>query len=210
MTELSFAKSFLTTLDSRPSKISPDHYEDPKSYPARNAFILPKSTGPPLKRKTPASTTAQPTSFPVTLKSLRNPPLDITIPSRDLSTSILDLKTALSTEASIPVKALKLLYNKKPVADSKVLKDLLGAEGVKEGQSVEFGVMVIGGAAAIVKKDGEGVTEGEKMEVEMGHGGDVLKTDAFWEDLRGFLVQRLKDEEEGDRVVKVFRDAVMN
>lgn len=89
-----------------------------------------------------------------------------------------------------------------------MLKDLLGAEGVKEGTSVEFGIMVIGGAAAIQKK--EAVAEEDKMEVEMGHGGDVLKTEAFWADLRGFLVQRLKDEGEGDRVVKVFRNAVTN
>lgn len=107
------------------------------------------------------------------------------------------------------MKALKLLYHKKPVADSKVLKDLLGAKGVEEGKSVEFGIMVIGGAAAIQKKD-QVVEEEDKMEVEMGHGGDVLKTEAFWADLRGFLVQRLKDEGEGDRVVKVFRDAVKN
>jgi hypothetical protein len=37
MTELSFAKSFLTTLDSRPNKISAEHVEDPKTYPARGA-----------------------------------------------------------------------------------------------------------------------------------------------------------------------------
>jgi hypothetical protein len=37
MTELSFAKSFLTTLDAKPSKISAEHVEDPKTYPARGA-----------------------------------------------------------------------------------------------------------------------------------------------------------------------------
>lgn len=35
MTEVAFAKSFLAALDSRPQKLSPDHVEDPKSYPAR-------------------------------------------------------------------------------------------------------------------------------------------------------------------------------
>jgi len=37
MTELSFAKSFLATLDSRPTRLSADHVEDPRSYPARGA-----------------------------------------------------------------------------------------------------------------------------------------------------------------------------
>jgi len=41
MTELSFAKSFLQTLDARPSKLSPTHVEDPKTYPARGAVRLP-------------------------------------------------------------------------------------------------------------------------------------------------------------------------
>ena len=33
-TELAFAKSFLSQLDGRPVKISADHMEDPRSYPA--------------------------------------------------------------------------------------------------------------------------------------------------------------------------------
>lgn len=37
MTEVSFAKSFLTMLDSRPIKLSGEHVEDPRSYPARSA-----------------------------------------------------------------------------------------------------------------------------------------------------------------------------
>jgi len=35
MTEVSFARSFLSTLDARPIKISADHVEDPRTYPAR-------------------------------------------------------------------------------------------------------------------------------------------------------------------------------
>lgn len=81
-----------------------------------------------------------------------------------------------------------------------MLKDV-----VEEGHGkVEFSVMVIGGAAAI-KKDAE---ETEPMEGVMGNGDEVLKTDAFWSDLKGFLVQRLKDEKEGERVWGVFKAAV--
>lgn len=35
MTEVSFAKTFLGLLDSRPQKLSADHVEDAKNYPAR-------------------------------------------------------------------------------------------------------------------------------------------------------------------------------
>lgn len=35
MAEAAFAKTFLSTLDARPIKLSPDHVEDPKYYPAR-------------------------------------------------------------------------------------------------------------------------------------------------------------------------------
>lgn len=39
-------------------------------------------------------------------------------------------------------------------------------------------------------------------------GKDVLATDEFWADLQAFLVQRLKDEKEGERVWKAFRGSV--
>lgn len=37
MAEVTFAKQFLAALDARPVKLSPDHVEDPKGYPARSA-----------------------------------------------------------------------------------------------------------------------------------------------------------------------------
>ncbi|KAI9053831.1 hypothetical protein LZ554_002779 [Drepanopeziza brunnea f. sp. 'monogermtubi'] len=183
MTELSFAKAFLTTLDTRPSKITADHVEDPKSYPARSAYILPKMPKPLAK------------------KSLRNPPLDVTLSSQPLSTSILSLKESLSVETSIPIAKIRLLFNKKPAPDSKVLKDLVGEDESK----VEFGVMVIGGSAALKRGGSEEV---EPKVQEMGHGDEVVKTEAFWGDLKAFLVQRLKDEGEGERLCGVFKKAV--
>jgi ubiquitin-like protein 4 len=229
MTELAFAKSFLTNLDGRPNKLSTDHIEDPRSYPARSAvclpsiplphapylfrncwsgadikqFILPKSTGPPLAKKTKLAPGAE-ASITVSLKSLRNPHLDVTLSSQPLSTSILNLKESLSSQTSIPVSALRILYSKKPVGDSKVLKDV-----VEEGKGkVEFSVMVIGGAAAV--KKGSGVEETEPMEGVIRKGEEVLKTEEFWSDLKGFLVQRLNDEGEGEgeRVWGVFKAAV--
>lgn len=35
MTEAAFARTFLGTIDSRPVRLSADHAEDPKSFPAR-------------------------------------------------------------------------------------------------------------------------------------------------------------------------------
>lgn len=37
MTELAFAKQFLSALDARPMRISPDHVVDPREYPAQPA-----------------------------------------------------------------------------------------------------------------------------------------------------------------------------
>jgi hypothetical protein len=141
-------------------------------------------------------------SLTVTLKSVRNPPLDISLSSQPLSTSILSLKEAITSQTSIPVSKLRILYQKKPVPDSKILKDVVG-----EGSSnkVEFSVMVIGGAAALKGKEGEEI----EPRVAVGlSGSEVLKTDEFWTDLRGFLLQRLKDEAEADRVSTVFKKAV--
>ncbi len=136
------------------------------------------------------------------MKSLRNPPLDITLPAQPLSTSILNLKEQLSAEASIPVSKLRLLHHKKPVQDSKILKEL-----VEESEDkIELGIMVMGGAASVVKK-GEDVDADPKV-VEIGNGSEVLKTEEFWADLKGFLIQRLKDEKEGERVASVFRKAL--
>jgi hypothetical protein len=93
------------------------------------------------------------------------------------------------------------------VPDSKVLKDLVGEDTSK----VEFSIMVIGGAAAlksaVEEKEPKVVGEGD-MDGVIGEGRSVLATEEFWGDLKGFLVQRLKDEKEGERVWGVFKDAM--
>ena len=92
-----------------------------------------------------------------------------------------------------------MLYNKKPVPDSKVLKDLVGDEESR----VEFSVMVLGGAASVRRGDEEVIPP-----VAGGESGlRMLAGEEFWVDLRGFLVQRLRDEGEGENVFGVFREA---
>ena len=162
----------------------------------------------PLAKKQKLAPGSEP-SISVSLKSLRNPPLDISLPSLPPHTSILDLKTSIEEQTSIPVAKLRVLWNKKPVPDSRVLKDVLGdgeGEGMGKGKGkLEFSVMVIGGAAAIKKGVGEEETE---PVVAVGESGrELLQGEEFWGDLKGFLVQRLRDEGEGERVWDVFRGA---
>ncbi|KAI6085586.1 cell-cycle control medial ring component-domain-containing protein [Hypoxylon rubiginosum] len=198
MTEVSFAKSFLAALDSRPLKLSPDHVEDPKNYPARGAYILSKVPKPMTKRKA-TSIPGQERSLTVIVKSLRNPPLDIKLLSQTPNTSVLDIKTAVSKETGIPVDKMKLLHKKKPTSDSKVLKDLSS----EADTSVEFSVMVMGGAAAIKLTPAH--TQGE---VAQGQSGDeVLETKEFWDDLRGFLLQRIRDEKTAGDLIDTFQAA---
>lgn len=147
-------------------------------------------------------------SVTVHIKSLRNPPLDIKLSSQPLNTSILDIKTSVAAQASLQVDKIKVLHKKKPVADTKVLKDLLG----EEETSVEFSVMVMGGAAAaaaaaaadastatatadVTPDAGTAKTGETAAAVAQGLSGEaVLQTDEFWTDLRGFLSQRIRDE----------------
>lgn len=133
---------------------------------------------------------------------------------------------------------IKLLFNKKPVGDTKVLKDLYTDQGGGGGQEVEIGVMVIGGAASLPAKQEQKKEEEEPQQpvdnsgeeakgkvVKEGGGGEemqaddapvvvapgevsgkeVLKTDEFWEDLRGFLEQRVKDEKVAREVVEQWK-----
>ncbi|KAI2620184.1 cell-cycle control medial ring component-domain-containing protein [Hypomontagnella submonticulosa] len=197
MTEVSFAKSFLSALDNRPIKLSPDHVEDPKSYAARGAYILPKMPKTMSKRKASSLAPGQERSLTVAVKSLRNPPLDVKLTSQTPNTSVLDIKTAVSQETGIPVDKMKLLHKKKPIPDSKVLKDLAG-----EGETnVEFSVMVMGGAAAIKTTPAQAdVAQGQS-------GAEVLDTKEFWDDLKGFLLQRIRDKKIAGELGDTFQAA---
>lgn len=152
---------------------------------------------PKAMTKRVALVPGQERSVTVLIKSLRNPPLDIKLTSQPLNTSILDVKNVVVEQTGIAADKIKVLHKKKPIADSKVLKDLLG-----DGEtSVDFSVIIIGGAAAVgsdAPVTTAGKTEGAAAPVAnpaQGPSGDaVLQTDEFWTDLRGFLLQRIRDE----------------
>lgn len=214
MSELTFAKSFVSLLDSKPTKLPVDHIEDARTYPARGAvspsslssiisfpdasqYILPKMPRHMTKRQKLAP--GQERSLTITLKSLRNPPLEIVLKSQSPLLSILDLKNEVSSQASIPVDKLRILHKKKPVGDSKVVKELVG----EEDAGVEFSIMVMGGAASVKKT--EDVVDAP---VAQGSSGpEVLETEEFWGDLKGFLIQRLRDEAEAEKLFGTFKEA---
>ncbi|KAF2142763.1 uncharacterized protein K452DRAFT_317686 [Aplosporella prunicola CBS 121167] len=173
MAELAFAKQFLTALDSRPQRLSSDHIVDAKSYPPQPATILPKAANPKKRKTTPTNTSSStadasstapnppPTTLPATLSITLKPTRPsaatpaITLPTAPLSTSIHDLKTHYATQTGLASPArVKLLRARKPVPDSKSLRDVLleGGAGVDASSAdkvaLEFQVMVIGGGAS--------------------------------------------------------------
>ncbi|KAF7542857.1 hypothetical protein G7Z17_g11218 [Cylindrodendrum hubeiense] len=199
MAEVGFAKTFLSSLDSRPAKLSADHVEDPKGFPARPPYILPRMPKPMSKPSKLAP--GQERSITVTLKSLRNPPLDIKLTSQPLDTSVLDIKSKVLAQTRIPIAKMKLLHNKKPVPDSKVLKDLLGDADT----AIDFSVMVIGGAAAIPPEEPK--EEPKAAPKAQPTGSAALETDEFWADLKGFLMQRLKDQAQAEQLSTLFKSS---
>jgi hypothetical protein len=139
----------------------------------------------------------------VQLANLKSPAYSLSLPSHALSASIYDLKTAYAARYHVPVDKIKLLDAKKPVADSKTLADVLGAAAAAAsgGETVEFAVMLMGGVTPSDEPaSAPSVAQGPS-------GKDILATEEFWTDLKGFLVQRLKDEKEGERLADIFREA---
>jgi len=105
----------------------------------------------------------------------------------------------------VPVDKIKLLYAKRPVADSKTLADVLGSDAADS--KAEFSVMLMGGVTPSDVKDDDEEEEKPKAAAQGPSGKEILATEEFWTDLKGFLVQRLKDEKEGNRLVGIFRKA---
>lgn len=165
----------------------------------------------PLASTTTSTAQGQTTS--ITLRSLRNPPLDLRLENQALDTSIHALKERVMSELGLSgTESVKVLYKKRPCADSKTLKDVIGDEVTDQ---VEFSVMVVEGMSVVEKKEEDVVIGGQVAETAQGRdevgvaqgksGKDVLDTKEFWNDLKGFLVQRLRDEGTAGEVWEMFR-----
>ncbi|KAJ5948058.1 hypothetical protein N7466_001073 [Penicillium verhagenii] len=224
MSEITFAKSFLSTLDSRPIKLRADHVVDPAQTGLSAPYTLPRLHAPhPEMPKKVKQTQAPGSSKSITIhvKSARNPVLEFSLPNSPLSTTtVQDLRDAVGqrvTDAQgnpVALEKIKILCNKKPVAGTgKTVAEILEAEPsmLVGGKEVEFKVMIIGGAKTIDLSEAQPATaahEGSVPKPAIGpSGAEVVRTEAFWNDLQGYLEQRLKDKNEADRLSTLFRDA---
>lgn len=251
MSELSFAKSFLSTLDSRPIKLRADHVFDPEQVGLRvpvslsiccnsigtNSiarvltcclilqYTLPRLSAPhpPMPKKVKsAHAPGSSKSITVRVKSARNPALDFPITNAPLSTtSVQDIRDAVRGRVTdpqggqVPLEKIKILYKRKPVTGTgKTLAEMLVDEPtiLAGGKEVEIGIMIIGGAQAVESSATQPEAPEKRDESPpkpaVGPSGEeVLRTEAFWDDLQGYLEQRLKDEAEAKHLRSLFKDA---
>jgi len=179
----------------------------------------------PYTKRAPTSTSSLPaaptsskstTAFTITLKPLRGSPVALTNQTPD--SSIYDVKAACAAQAGYLPEKVKVLWERKPVSDSKTVREVVG-DAVKEDTEVEMGVMFVGQptekAASTADKEAEPAPVGEEEEVwheaeapvapGQEHGRAVLETDAFWDDLHSFVSQRIKDDEVTNDLVAGFR-----
>jgi len=80
------------------------------------------------------------------------------------------------------------------------------------GGAVAGGTPVASPPAAVPSEAEKGLA-GDKFEgggtvpAAQGPSGKEVVNDEFWQDLRGFVVQRIRDEKEGDKMLGVFKSA---
>ncbi|KAI9653875.1 MAG: hypothetical protein M1821_006906 [Bathelium mastoideum] len=214
--EISFAKQFLTSVDQKPAKLSPDHVEDARKLPAQPAYILPKmptTMPPPGAQPSDTPMIDAPGSAPLKLdahlKSLR-PASTLTLPALHPTTSIHSLKTQFAEKSGTgaTVDKIKILLNKKPVSDSKTLAEC----AVGGSTQVDFSVMVVGGTPGGITPGGTlgGIEKKNPMDSVQPKPSSLqtIESEEFWTDLKGWLGMRLKDDAEGQRLTAMFREAV--
>lgn len=159
-------------------------------------------------------------SVNIKVKSARNPALEFTVSNAPATTTtVQDLKDAVRehvTDAegnAVALEKIKILYRRKPVPGTgKTVAEVLADEPemLAGGKEVEFGVMIIGGAVAVEAAESqlEVAPEQDVPKPAIGpSGAEVLQTESFWEDLQGFLEQRLKDADEAKRLSVLFKGA---
>ncbi|ETN44619.1 uncharacterized protein HMPREF1541_10289 [Cyphellophora europaea CBS 101466] len=162
MSELQFAKQFLTSLDAKAVKFQPDHAFDPKTFATRIPYTLPKLSHPPHPEPPKSGATLDPapgsepapSSAPpitLTLKSNRNPNMSLTLTSLPISTPVASVKERIQSHLGGPpavsLEKIKIILNKKPIPSSKkTLADAFADTDVADTTDVALSVMVMGGA----------------------------------------------------------------
>ncbi|KAJ5621104.1 hypothetical protein N7510_005088 [Penicillium lagena] len=187
-------------------------------------YTLPRLQAPhPEMPKKVKSTQAPGSSKSITVnvKSARNPALEFAIPNAPLATtSLQDIRDAVGQRVidaqgnPVPLDKIKILYRRKPVPGTgKTIAEILADEPdmLAGGKAVEFGVMIIGGAqVAATQPEAADADSGDKPPPKAAvgpSGAEVLQSEAFWDDLQGFLGQRLKDDKEAKRLRAMFHNA---
>lgn len=179
-------------------------------------FNLPKHTYPHPHLKKRKLNSGTESCLSVHLKSQRNPPIEHTLLSQVPTTSVFEIKSTLSQTIQIPVEKIKLLHKKKPVPDSKTLKDLLDANfGDEKDNSridctIQLSVMILGGTGTQSQDNSEGTETSpiRKRILETDKEKDLLNSEEFWSDLRSFLLQRLKNDSMAERVFDTFKKTI--
>lgn len=157
-------------------------------------------------------------SITVHIKSARNPALELSLSNAPLATtSVQDLKDAVRSRVTdaqgnqVALDKIKILYRRKPVSGTgKTVAEILSDEPemLAGGKEVEFGVMIIGGAKTVDSAAQSEPTEERDVsppKPAVGPSGEeVLQNEGFWDDLQGYLEQRLKDGEEAKRLRGLF------
>jgi len=155
--------------------------------------------------------------------------MTLSLPSLNpATTTIQSLKEQVQSHLGGPsvvgIDKVKILLNKKPVPPSKkTISEALDDKSA--GREVEFGVMIMGGApdpppqqppaapatdsTKPTPMDGVEPTKSASDPVQPGveSGAAVLESAAFWEDLQGFLEQRIRDQSQAQVVRGVFEKA---
>lgn len=151
----------------------------------------------------------------VTLSPLRrtsDSPAPITI-NASSRTSIYDLKTHLGARSGYAPDKLKILWQRKPVTDSKTLKEVVGQDVGDVDMAVMYSGPPTEHIAVAQSADKEAADAIHRMDVDetpitqSESGEAVLNTDRFWTDLQDFVVDRVKNESVGKDAVALWKQA---
>ena len=140
----------------------------------------------------------------VTLKSMRNPPLEITLPAQSITSTVADLKATVVEKTGAQIDKVRLLLKKRPCQDSKILKELVE----ENHDSIEFSVMIMGGLASLPTKKEDSAVGSDAGPDTRTKGAAAVETEEFWADLKGFLMQRLGDEQEANSLASTFKASI--
>lgn len=224
MSETAFAASILSTLSTLPITRPADSVPDPRtlSGAAPTLAKMAKAFIPPTRGSGPAQGSSA--GVAVTLRPLKaapSVPASVAVEA-EWGTSVYEIKVAAGRRTGYAADKIKVLWGKRPVVDSKTLGEVVGEEGRKDS-SVELGVMFVGSptmavgdgaattpataaAAAAAKAGDVEMTQEEETPVAQGQSGEaVLETEEFWNDLSGFVLQRVRDEAVAKHLMEGFR-----